>query len=59
MERLLKPGQLVETGAVSLQVVPAAGHSLGQVALFEELPRVLVAGDAIMARDVAWINVCG
>jgi hydroxyacylglutathione hydrolase len=56
VDRPLEPGELVETGAVSLRVVPAAGHSLGQVALFEERSRVLVAGDAILAHDVAFIN---
>jgi glyoxylase-like metal-dependent hydrolase (beta-lactamase superfamily II) len=54
--RLLEPGELVETGTVSLRVVPAAGHSVGQVALFEERSRVLVAGDAILAHDVAFVN---
>jgi hydroxyacylglutathione hydrolase len=53
---LLEPGGLVGTGAISLRVVPAAGHSLGQVALFEERSRVLVAGDAVLAHDVAFIN---
>jgi hydroxyacylglutathione hydrolase len=56
VDRLLEPGELVETGAVRLRVVPAAGHSLGQVVLFEERSRVLVAGDAILAHDVAFIN---
>jgi glyoxylase-like metal-dependent hydrolase (beta-lactamase superfamily II) len=56
VDRLVEPGELLETGAVSLRVVPAAGHSLGQVALFEERSRVLIAGDAILAADVPWIN---
>jgi glyoxylase-like metal-dependent hydrolase (beta-lactamase superfamily II) len=56
VDRLLDPGEVVETGAVSLRVVPAAGHSPGQVALFEERSRVLVAGDALLAHDVAFVN---
>lgn len=56
VDRLLEDGELVESGLVSLRVVPAAGHSLGQIALFEERSRVLIAGDAILGRDVAWIN---
>jgi hydroxyacylglutathione hydrolase len=56
LDRLLEPRELIETGAVSLRVVPAAGHSPGQVALFEERSRVLLAGDAILAHDVAFIN---
>lgn len=54
--RLLEAGDLVETGRVALRVIPAAGHSLGQLALFEERARVLIAGDALLARDVAFIN---
>ena len=56
VERLLEPGELVDTGAVALRVVPAAGHSLGQVALFEEASRVLIAGDALLGRDVPFVN---
>ncbi len=56
IDRLLEPGELVDSGAVSLRVVQASGHSLGQVALFEERTRVLVAGDAILAHDVPFIN---
>jgi len=56
VDQLMESGELLETGAVSLRVVPAGGHSLGQVALFEERSRVLIAGDAIFARGVAWIN---
>jgi glyoxylase-like metal-dependent hydrolase (beta-lactamase superfamily II) len=56
VDRLVEPGELVGTGAVSLRVVPGEGHSLGQVMLFEERSRVLIAGDAILASDVAWIN---
>lgn len=56
VDRLLEEGELIETGLVSLRVVPASGHSLGQVALFEERSRVLIAGDALLASDVAWIN---
>lgn len=56
VDRLVEPGETVDTGAVSLRVVPAAGHSMGQIALFEDRSRVLIAGDAILAGDVAWIN---
>jgi glyoxylase-like metal-dependent hydrolase (beta-lactamase superfamily II) len=56
VDRLVEPGEPLETGSVTLRVVPAAGHSLGQVALFEDRSRVLIAGDAILASDVAWIN---
>src|SRR5262245_35881586 len=58
VHRLVEPGERLETGSVTLRVVPAAGHSPGQVALFEDRSRVLIAGDAILAADVPWINPC-
>lgn len=54
--RLLESGEQLDTGEVALRVVAAAGHSVGQLALFEERSRVLVAGDALLPRDVAFIN---
>ena len=56
VDRLLEPGELLDTGAATLRVVPVAGHSPGQIALFEDRSKVLIAGDAILAGDVAWIN---
>lgn len=56
VDRLLEPGELLDTGAATLRVVPAAGHSPGQIALFEDRSKVLIAGDAILASDVTWIN---
>jgi glyoxylase-like metal-dependent hydrolase (beta-lactamase superfamily II) len=56
VDRLLEAGERLGTGAVTLRVIPAPGHSLGQIALFEERDRVLIAGDAILASDVPWVN---
>lgn len=56
VDQLVEPGELLETGVVSLRVVAAGGQSLGQIALFEERSRLLVAGDAILARDVTWLG---
>jgi glyoxylase-like metal-dependent hydrolase (beta-lactamase superfamily II) len=58
VDRLVEPGERLQTGCVTLRAVPAAGHSPGQVALFEDRSRVLIAGDAILAADVSWINPC-
>ena len=49
VDRLVESGEMLDTGVVRLRVVPAAGHSLGQIALFEDRSRVLIAGDAILA----------
>jgi glyoxylase-like metal-dependent hydrolase (beta-lactamase superfamily II) len=56
VDRLLEAGERLGTGTVTLRVIPAPGHSLGQIALFEERDRVLIAGDAILASDVPWVN---
>ena len=56
VDRLVEPGERLGTGNITLRVIPAGGHSLGQIALFEERDRVLIAGDAILAGDVPWVN---
>jgi glyoxylase-like metal-dependent hydrolase (beta-lactamase superfamily II) len=56
VDRLLEAGERLGTGTVTLRVIPTPGHSLGQIALFEERDRVLIAGDAILASDVPWVN---
>jgi glyoxylase-like metal-dependent hydrolase (beta-lactamase superfamily II) len=56
VDRLVAADERLGTGTVALRVVPAPGHSLGQIALFEERDRVLIAGDAILASDVPWVN---
>ncbi len=56
VDQLVEPGELLETAPSACGSCQSGGHSLGQVALFEERSRVLIAGDAILARDVAWIN---
>ena len=43
VDRLVEPGEMLDTGVVRLRVVPAAGHSMGQIALFEDRSRVLIA----------------
>lgn len=56
VDRLVEHDEQIGTGGVTLRVIPAAGHSMGQVALFEERSQVLIAGDAILAGDVPWVN---
>ena len=56
VDRLVEPGDRLGTGSITLRVIPAPGHSLGQIALFEERDRVLIAGDAILATDTPWVN---
>lgn len=53
----LADGDEIDAGEVRLRVVATPGHLPGQVALFEEGERLLFAGDAVHADDVAWLNV--
>ena len=56
VDRLVEPGERLGTGNITLRVIATPGHSLGQIALYEERDRVLIAGDAILAGDVPWVN---
>ncbi len=54
--QVLVPGDVLDTGLVRLEVVAAGGHTRGQVCFYAPTDRVLIAGDALHAHDVPWIN---
>lgn len=56
VDELLEADDVIDLGGVRLRVVATPGHSLGHASLFDEASGTLVAGDALMDRDVAWIN---
>lgn len=56
VDELLEDGDVIDLGGVRLTLVATPGHSLGHCSLFDEANGTLVAGDALMARDVGWIN---
>lgn len=57
VDLLLSDGDVVNAGAVQLQVLHTPGHTLGHICLYEMEHRVLISGDLLHRGDVAWMNV--
>lgn len=55
----LDDGDEIDTGAVTLRVVHTPGHTRGHIALYAPTEGILIAGDALHAADVPWINRFG
>lgn len=55
--QFLSDGDEIETGSVSIHVIHTPGHTSGHISLFEPVSKFLIAGDALHADDVAWMNV--
>lgn len=56
VDRALAAGEEIDADGVTLQVLPAPGHTLGQIALYAPDERTLICGDALHGDDVGWIN---
>jgi glyoxylase-like metal-dependent hydrolase (beta-lactamase superfamily II) len=59
VQHLLRDGDELDTGAVTLRVVHTPGHTRGHIALYAPDEQILIAGDALHAADVPWINRFG
>lgn len=55
--RELEDGEEIDLGERRLRVVHTPGHSAGHICLYAPAEGVLLAGDAVHADDVAWINL--
>ncbi|NTU82581.1 MAG: MBL fold metallo-hydrolase [Chloroflexales bacterium] len=55
--RALEDGEEIDLGERRLRVVHTPGHSEGHLCLYAPAEGVLLAGDAVHADDVAWINL--
>jgi glyoxylase-like metal-dependent hydrolase (beta-lactamase superfamily II) len=55
--RELEDGEEIDLGERRLRVVHTPGHSAGHLCLYAPAEGVLLAGDAVHADDVAWINL--
>ncbi len=55
VQRPLRHGDLIDTGAAQWEVVHAPGHTLGHILL--HAGGVVIAGDTLHADDVSWLNV--
>lgn len=56
VDRALEDGEELDLGERRLRVVHTPGHTLGHLCLYAPEEGVLIAGDAVHADDVAWIN---
>ena len=54
--RSLNEGDTIVTGNAEWRVLHTPGHTKGHISLFEPTTRVLIAGDAVHANDVGWLN---
>jgi hydroxyacylglutathione hydrolase len=57
IDRRLEDGEEIDLGERKLRVVHTSGHSEGHICLYEPTEGILIAGDAVHADDVAWINL--
>lgn len=57
VNRGLEDGEEIDLGDRHLVVVHTPGHSEGHICLYAPAEGVLIAGDAVHADDVAWINL--
>jgi glyoxylase-like metal-dependent hydrolase (beta-lactamase superfamily II) len=59
VQQPLHDGAEIDTGAVRLRVVHTPGHTRGHITLYAPAEQILIAGDALHAADVPWINRFG
>jgi hydroxyacylglutathione hydrolase len=57
VDRELEDGDEIDLGDRRLRVLHTPGHTGGHICLYAPEERVLLAGDAVHADDVAWINL--
>ncbi|MDJ0757276.1 MAG: MBL fold metallo-hydrolase [Ardenticatenaceae bacterium] len=56
VDRPLLDGDILDLGDRELGVIHTPGHTLGHISLYLPEEKILICGDAVQARDVAWIN---
>lgn len=55
VSRLLSDGDRIDAGGLYLEAIETPGHTLGHLSFYAPEERVLIAGDAVHADDVAWV----
>ena len=56
VDYLLSDGDEIDAGGVRIQVLHTPIHSLGHLCFYLPDEKILIAGDTIHRRDVAWLN---
>ncbi len=57
VDELLHHDDTIDLGDRALRVLHLPGHSPGNLAFYDPMDEVLVAGDVVHATDVAWVDV--
>ena len=57
VDQPLQPGNRVSVGERSWEIVALPGHTAAHIGLFEPGSATLVAGDAVHANDVGWLDL--
>lgn len=57
VDYLLADGDEIDAGGVRIQVLHTPIHSLGHLSFYLPDEQILIAGDTIHRRDVAWLNL--
>lgn len=56
VDHVLRGGDQLSSGAVTLDVLHTPGHTLGHLSFYVPGEQILILGDAVHADDVSWIN---
>ncbi len=57
VDRMLRAGDTLSSGEITLQVIETPGHTLGHISFYEPDSGALIVGDVYHADDVAWLNI--
>lgn len=57
VDRPLRPGEGIAAGPTTWEVLATPGHTPHHLAFFDHDSGVLIAGDAVHADDVGWVNL--
>jgi glyoxylase-like metal-dependent hydrolase (beta-lactamase superfamily II) len=58
-QKLLKPGEVLEVGALRLKVLYTPGHTAGHVSFYEATHRVVFDGDVLFNRGIGRTDLPG
>lgn len=56
VDEVLRDGDEVDAGEVTLRVVATPGHTRGHLSVYVPEFKILICGDAVHSDDVCWIN---
>lgn len=57
VDHLLKEGDEIDCGEITLQAIHTPGHTLGHLSFYAPEQRIMISGDIVQQHDVGWINM--